>query len=145
MPTWLALDIGERRIGLAAGSEEACLARPVGIITRHTKREEFAAIARTAADCHADRLLVGLPYNMDGSEGAQAKRVRNYVRQLEKHLALPVRYWDERLSSFIADEIIAELGRRRHPQNDAVAAAMILQSYFDEVVRSGQGHPMQVS
>ncbi len=145
MPTWLALDIGERRIGLAAGSEEACLARPVGIITRRTKREEFAAIARTAADCHADRLLVGLPYNMDGSEGAQAKRVRNYVRQLEKHLALPVRYWDERLSSFIADEIIAELGRRRHPQNDAVAAAMILQSYFDEVVRSGQGHPMQVS
>lgn len=139
MPTWLALDIGERRIGLAAGSDEACLARPLAIITRRTKREEFAAIARTAAECDADRLLVGLPYNMDGSEGPQAKRVRNYVRQMERQVDLPVRYWDERLSSFAADEIIAELGRRRHPQNDAIAAAMILQSFFDEVLRSRAG------
>lgn len=133
MPTWLALDIGERRIGLATGSDEARLARPVGIVTRRGKREEFVAIAQAAASAHADRLLVGLPYNMDGSEGPQAKRVRNYVRQMERHVPLPVTFWDERLSSFAADEIIAELGsRRRHPHNDAIAAATILQSYFDQ-------------
>jgi putative Holliday junction resolvase len=131
MSTWLALDIGERRIGLAAGSDDARLARPLGIITRHLKQAEFAAIARIAAENHADRLLVGLPFNMDGSEGPQAKRIRNYVRLLARQIALPVSFWDERLSSFAADEIIGELGRRRHPHNDAIAAALILQSFFD--------------
>lgn len=131
MSVWLALDIGERRIGLAVGSDDARLARPLGIITRRTKREEFAAIARIAAENQAERLLVGLPYNMDGSEGPQAKRIRNYVRLLERQVSLPISFWDERLSSFAADEIIAELGRRRHPHNDAIAAATILQSFFD--------------
>ncbi|MBX7235848.1 MAG: Holliday junction resolvase RuvX [Caldilineales bacterium] len=137
MPTWLALDIGERRIGLAAGSDDARLARPLGIITRRVKREEFAAIARIAAENHADRLLVGLPYNMDGSEGPQAKRIRNYVRLMERQVSLPVSFWDERLSSFAADEIIGELGRRRHPHNDAIAATLILQSFFDAQPKDG--------
>lgn len=137
MPIWLALDIGERRIGLAAGSDDARLARPLGIITRRVKREEFAAIARIAAENQADRLLVGLPYNMDGSEGPQAKRIRNYVRLMERAMPLPIHFWDERLSSFAADEIIGELGRRRHPHNDAIAAALILQSYFDAQPQDG--------
>lgn len=137
MPIWLALDIGERRIGLAAGSDDARLARPLGIITRRVKREEFAAVARIAAENQADRLLVGLPYNMDGSEGPQAKRIRNYVRLMERAMPLPIHFWDERLSSFAADEIIGELGRRRHPHNDAIAAALILQSYFDAQPQDG--------
>lgn len=137
MPIWLALDIGERRIGLAAGSDDARLARPLGIITRRVKREEFAAIARIAAESQADRLLVGLPYNMDGSEGPQAKRIRNYVRLMERAMPLPIHFWDERLSSFAADEIIGELGRRRHPHNDAIAAALILQSFFDAQPQDG--------
>ena len=142
MTTWLALDIGERRIGLAAGSDEAGLARPVGIITRHRKSEEFTVIARAAAAAGADHLLVGLPYNMDGSEGPQAKRVRNYTRALVRQAPLPVVFWDERLSSFEADAIVAELGgRRRHPHNDAIAAATILQSYFDARRRPIPDHP----
>ncbi len=143
MTTWLALDIGERRIGLAAGSDEAGLARPAGIITRHRKSEEFAAIVRAAAETSAERLLVGLPYNMDGSEGAQAKRVRNYIRALLRQVAFPVVFWDERLSSFEADAIVAELGgRRRHPHNDAIAAATILQAYFDARRREQTGESL---
>ena len=133
MTVWLALDIGERRIGMATGNDQARLARPVAIITRRSKREDFAAISRTVAAVEATHVLVGLPFNMDGSEGFQATRVRNFVRHLQRQLPLPVEFWDERLSSFAADEILHEIEqRRRRPHNDDVAAATILQSYFDD-------------
>ena len=134
MLTWLALDIGDRRIGLATGNDQAWLARPHSILTRRSKREDFAAIARIVEEVGAERLLVGLPYNMDGSEGPQAKRVRNYTTKLQRQLALPVTFWDERLSSFEADQIIIHSGkRRRSKHNDDIAAATILQSYLDHL------------
>ena len=137
MTVYLALDIGERRIGVATGNDQARLARPVAIIARRSKREDFAAISRTIAAVEATHVLVGLPFNMDGSEGFQATRVRNFVRHLQRQLPLPVEFWDERLSSFAADEILHEIDqRRRRPHNDDVAAATILQSYFDDL-RSG--------
>ncbi len=134
MTSWLALDIGDRRIGLAAGNDSARLARPFGILTRRSKREDFSAIARWAEEVQADCILVGLPYNMDGSEGSQAKRVRNYATRLEYTVKLPVIYWDERLSSFEADQIIAQQGRKRGPKhNDDIAAAAILQTYLNQL------------
>ena len=143
MTVWLALDIGERRIGMATGNDQARLARPVAIITRRSKREDFAAISRTVAAVEATHVLVGLPFNMDGSEGFQATRVRNFVRHLQRQLPLPAEFWDERLSSFAADEILHEIDQRRRrsqvrlgAHNDDVAAATILQSYFDDL-RSG--------
>ncbi len=152
MITWLALDVGERRIGVAAGSDSAGLARPVAIIMRRSKREDNAALARLAAQVDATHLLVGLPYNMDGSEGFQAQRVRNFVRHLQRQLPLPVVFWDERLSSFAADEILQQIDQgRRRPHNDDVAAATILQSFFDEraagdsPLRSGHPSPVQAS
>ena len=133
MSTWLALDVGDKRIGLAAGSDASGLARPHSVLSRRSKRQDFAVIAGVAAEVGADHLLVGLPYNMDGSEGPQARRVRNYIQELGRQLSLPVTFWDERLSSFAADELLsAQPGssRRRQP-NDAVAAAFILQSFLD--------------
>lgn len=138
MTTYLALDVGDRRIGLAAGSDEAGLARPLSILSRHSKRHDFEAIIRQAGEARADYILVGLPLNMDGSEGAQARRVRKFAAQLSRHIDLPLTFWDERLSSFQADLIIAEVGgRRRGGHNDDVAAAAILQSYLDHL-RSSQ-------
>lgn len=129
MTTWLALDYGERRLGVATGSDESRLARPLAVLVRRTQREDFAAIARLAVAVGAERILVGLPYRMDGSEGPQARRVRRFARALERYLGLPVVLWDERLSSFEAEQIAAEIGRRRRYHDD-VAAAMILDSYF---------------
>ncbi len=136
MTTYLALDIGDKRIGLAVGNSLVGLARPHSILNRSSKRADFAAIARVASQEKADVLLVGLPYNMDGSEGPQAKRVRNYIRQLSRHLPLPVQFVDERLSSFAADEIIRQ-NRPRKPggkkiHNDDVAAAVFLQAFLDQ-------------
>jgi len=141
MTTWLALDIGDRRIGLATGNDQAWLARPCSILTRRSKREDFDAIARIAEELGADRLLVGLPYNMDGSEGAQAKKVRKYTSKLQSQIALPVTYRDERLSSFEADQIIRQSGKRRPSKhNDDIAAATFLQTYLDHL-RQGQSLP----
>jgi len=134
MTTWLALDIGDRRIGLAVGNDQAGLARPRGILTRRSRREDFETIARAMQEVGADALLVGLPLNMDGSEGLQARKVRNYIRKLQQQLSSPIIFWDERLSSFVADQIIRQNKRRRGSKhNDDIAAAAILQSYLDHL------------
>ena len=132
MTTWLALDIGDRRIGLATGNDQAWLARPHSILTRRSKNEDFDTIGRVAEELGANHLLVGLPYNMDGSEGPQAKSVRKYATRLQTQVDLPVTFWDERLSSFEADQIIFQSGKRRSSKhNDDVAAATFLQTYLD--------------
>jgi len=134
MTTWLALDIGDKRIGLAAGNDEARLARPLRVLTRGSKNEDFAAIARAVQEVGAEVLLVGLPLNMDGSEGPQARRVRKYAERLRRRLDMPLQYHDERLSSFVADQILAQKPRKkdRRQANDAIAAAAILQSFLDQ-------------
>jgi putative Holliday junction resolvase len=135
MTTWLALDIGDRRIGLAAGNDSARLARPLRVIVRRSKNEDFDAIARAVQEVEADELLVGLPLNMNGSEGPQAKSVRKYAERLRRRLDMPLRFHDERLSSFIADQILAQRTRKKARQqpNDAIAAAAILQSFLDQL------------
>ncbi len=140
MTTWLCLDIGDKRIGLAAGNDQARLARPLRVLIRGSKEQDFEAIVRVVNEVGADALLVGLPLNMDGSEGPQAKRVRKYAERLRRRLNLPLVYHDERLSSFVADEILAQKPRRkdRRIPNDAIAAAAILQSFFDQL---SQQHP----
>ncbi|RUA18488.1 MAG: Holliday junction resolvase RuvX [Clostridia bacterium] len=135
MTTWLALDIGDKRIGLAAGNDVARLARPLRILIRRSKNEDFEAIARAAKEVEADELLAGLPLNMNGSEGPQAKRVRTYAERLRRRLDMPMRFHDERLSSFVADQILAQKPRKkaRKVPNDAIAAAAILQSFLDQL------------
>jgi putative Holliday junction resolvase len=134
MTTWLALDIGDKRIGLAAGNDVARLARPLRVLTRGSKNQDFAAIAQVAAEVEADELLAGLPLNMDGSEGPQAKRIRKYAERLRRRLNMPLRFYDERLSSFVADQILAQRPRKkaRAQANDAIAAAAILQAFLDD-------------
>jgi len=135
MTTWLALDIGDKRIGLAAGNDSARLARPLRVLTRRSKNEDFEAIARVAAEVDADVLLAGLPLNMNGSEGPQAKSARKYAERLRRRLNMPLRFHDERLSSFVADQILAQRSSKkaRSQHNDAIAAAAILQSFLDHL------------
>ncbi len=136
MTTWLALDIGEKRIGLAVGNDAARLARPLRVLTRRSKNEDFEAIARAMQEVGADELLAGLPLNMDGSEGPQAKSVRKYAERLRRRLQVPLRFHDERLTSFIADQILAgrSTQKARRQPNDAIAAAAILQSFLDQLL-----------
>jgi putative Holliday junction resolvase len=130
----LGLDVGERRVGVAVSDTAGWLARPLTIITRRSKREDFAAIARLVEEQAATGVVVGNPLNMDGSIGRQARRVARYVSALERVLAVPVTMWDERLSSEEAGELLraaASRRRRRQKHLDDAAAAVILQEYLD--------------
>jgi putative Holliday junction resolvase len=133
----LGIDAGERRIGLALSDETGLLASPAGIVSRHhglrPALDEIAALAdREGVAC----VVVGLPLNADGSEGRQARRARELARLVGQVLNRPVELWDERLSSQEAEAILRAQGRdprrvRAQGGIDAVAAAVILQSYLD--------------
>ena len=132
----MALDVGDARVGVAVCDPLRLTVRPLRTLRRRSRRQDFDALARIYAEEEATLVVCGLPLNMDGSEGAQARKVRNWAARLLRVLRairaeeVPLQFWDERLSSFAADEWIAEEGP--HPAGqDAVAAAVILRSYLD--------------
>ena len=145
----LALDVGERRIGVAVSDETGVIATPVATVLRG--RGDLAEIARLVTEWEADRVVVGLPTGLSGREGPQAAVVRAYATTLANHLgpAPPIHFWDERLTTAIAERALIAAGTRRAQRReriDAVAAAVILQSYLDagrSRPRTGDGDRQQ--
>jgi len=132
----IALDVGDARIGVAACDPLRLTVRPLRTLHRRNRRTDFDALAKIYAEEEAVLVVCGLPYNMDGSEGPQARRIRKWAARFTRALRnilgddVPLVLWDERLSSFAADEWIAQEGP--HPAGqDAIAAAVILRSYLD--------------
>lgn len=128
-----ALDVGDARIGVAVSDELGLTARGIGVVKRVGGVRDLEAIARMLAPFAPTRIVVGLPLNMNGSEGPQAAKVRAFAARVEGHLALPVHLWDERLTSVAAEEALraAKLRpERRRQLIDQEAAAIILESYL---------------
>lgn len=129
----VCLDIGDVRIGVAVSDLTGTIASPVEVITRVGWGPDTRKIAAICARYETDRVLSGLPRNMDGSEGFQAEKVRALCAQLEQ-AGLRVRYQDERLTTVVAEDALIEGGMRREKRKqhvDKVAAAVILQSWLD--------------
>lgn len=136
---YLALDVGEERIGIAISDETGLVARPVETIIREPGPASFERIADIVREKGVDIIVVGLPLLLDGSRGKQVQSTRAYVRGLRTHVEVPITYWDERYSTNRAREIMIE--NRSKDSLDAVAAAVILQEYLDRVEqeeRSGE-------
>jgi putative Holliday junction resolvase len=143
--TVLGIDLGERRIGVAAGDYGTCSAAPLATLGRSRRAEDdAAALARLARERKARSLVVGLPLNMDGSEGQQAARTREWAAVVARITGLPVRFRDERLTSVRAAERLAgrlrggsggpPSGARRQAHRariDREAATLILQDELD--------------
>jgi len=129
---WLCVDIGSVRIGLATGDSLTGIASPLEVISAADWPAAMAAITRVTDAEGAGGIVVGWPLNMDDSEGPQGKRCRRQAADLARHTGLDVRLWDERLSSFAADQALAgQLTRKKKKQwQDALAAATILQDFF---------------
>lgn len=130
----LALDIGDRRIGIAVSDPTRTIASPVEVLTRVGWGPDVRHIAELCARYETTEILSGLPLNMDGSEGFQAQKVREFCAQLEKS-GLKVYYQDERLTTVTAEAALLEdnmsrLDRKSHV--DKVAAAVILRQWLDE-------------
>ena len=132
----MALDVGDARIGVAVCDPLRLTVRPLRTLRRRSRRQDFAALAKIYAEEEAVLVVCGLPLNMDGSEGPRARKVRNWAARFGRALRViggqqvPLQFWDERLSSFAADEWIAEFGPHDAGQ-DAIAAAVILRSFLD--------------
>lgn len=128
----LGLDVGGKRIGVAISDEMGIIASPAAMVLRsHTSGREIQGhVTRLGAV----RVIVGLPVGMSGREGPQARDVRDFVDLIAAEVGLPVEYWDERLSTSIAEKYLIANGARREKrkqQVDAVAASIILQGYLD--------------
>ena len=129
----VCLDIGDARIGVAVSDPTGSIAMPVEVIRRIGWGPDTKRIRQICDSYGTDRILSGLPLNMDGSEGFQAKKVRDFCNQLEKS-GLSVIYQDERLSTVSAEEILIEGGLSRSDRKkvvDKVAATVILQQWLE--------------
>ena len=129
---YLAIDYGLKRTGLAICDADETLASPLVVLTGQGGLIE--KIRQIVTDQAGDAIVLGLPLNMDGTEGAQAKRVRDFAAELIKQIKLPLFFQDERLSSFDAEKKLAALGitrKKKKKHLDAIAAAAILQAFLD--------------
>lgn len=135
----LALDVGERRIGVAVSDPLGLIATPLTVIQRASKAADFRRMADLVREQGAEALVVGHPLHADGSAGPQAQRVARYALALEQALRdegvdVPLLLWDEHGSTQRATEAMIASGRGmqdRRERIDAVAAAIILQDYLD--------------
>lgn len=128
----LGLDIGTRRVGVAVSDELGIVATPVGFV--QPGPDDRAAFRELVARYNVEALVVGIPRTMSGKEGPQAADVRKYANALARDLDLPIHYWDERLTSVIAERSLISGGRsraQRRVEIDAAAAAVMLQGYLD--------------
>jgi putative Holliday junction resolvase len=129
----IGLDHGSRRIGVAVGNEETGRAFPRPALLRHSIARDLAAIAALAGTEGTTRVVLGLPRNMDDSEGPQAAAARAFGAQLSA-IGLEVHLVDERLTSWEAGDRLAAAGRRparRSGEKDSAAACLILQEWLD--------------
>ncbi len=134
MTRLLALDLGEKRIGLAVSDEIGLLARSHSVIKRTSRSADFEKIGRIINQEKISLIVVGLPVSLSGVEGSKAAWARDYGADLANRLGIEVTFWDESLSTVAAENSLRERGihrKKRRSQVDAVAAAFILQSYLD--------------
>ena len=128
----LCLDVGDRRIGVAIGAGN--LATPYTTIQRRSPEGDVAAIVQLAQREEVGRIIVGMPFSLDGSIGPQARLTQAFCETLKGASLVPVETWDERFSSTEAERLLREAGippSRNRDRLDASAAAVILQSYLD--------------
>ena len=128
------LDVGTRTVGVALSDPLGITAQTLTTLRRTGLRSDLAALRRLAEAHEVTRAVVGLPLNMDGTEGASAARSRSFGEALAKALDVPVEYWDERLSTVAANRALSESDlspERRKAVVDQVAAALILQGWLD--------------
>ena len=135
MGALLAIDYGSKRIGLAVTDPDRSFIFTRPTLERSTPEADFTAIAALCAEDSVDLLVVGLPINVDGTEGPMAVTVRAFAKDLSDHTGLPATFADERYSSQEADEHLRETHgrntRKRRALRDRAAAAIILRTYLE--------------
>jgi len=132
----LALDHGTRRIGVALSDESKTIAQPLEYIPAEPFADFLARLKKVLTEKEIDLVLIGLPRNMDGSYGPAAQKVEAFISVLRGAITVPIKTWDERLTSSQANRILIQGNVRRKKRKekvDKMAAAILLQSYLDGI------------
>ena len=134
----LGLDYGEKRIGIALCDELGLTAQGLPTLIRKTKKHDLEILAALIETYSVERIVIGYPVRLDGSEGIQCEKVNRYAALLDKTFCLPVIKWPETLSTKEAENILIDSGMRwqkRKKTVDQLAACIILQNYLDSAVK----------
>ena len=132
----LAIDYGQKRIGLAVSDPLGYTAQGIETILNVGKKQVLASLSKICKDYQVTQVVIGFPVNMNGSFGPKADEITKLIPILEGELHLPVKTWDERLTSRAADRLMIEegLSRKRQKENsDRLAATLILQTYLESL------------
>ena len=130
----MALDVGDKTIGVAISDALLLTAQPRPTIRRKDPKSDIETLRRLATENEVHEIVVGQPLHMDGRESPQSQKVARFAEQLHKMLDLPIVFLDERLTSFEAEQHLERMGlnwRQRREQVDKIAAMIILQNYLD--------------
>jgi putative Holliday junction resolvase len=130
----MALDVGEKKIGIAISDALLLTAQSRPTLRRKDLRSDLETLRRVASENEVHQIVVGQPLHMNGTKSAQSEKVARFAAELHKTLDLPVVFWDERLTSFEAEQHLEEMGlkwRERREHVDKIAAMIILQNYLD--------------
>lgn len=134
------LDLGDKTIGVAISDLRRSVATPVSVIRREKFTQDAARLLALLTERKAFGIVLGLPLNMDGSEGPRVQSTRAFARNLERLTDLPISFWDERLSTVAAERALLEADtsrKRRKEVIDQVAAGYILQGVLDRLAHLG--------
>ena len=130
----LALDVGDRRIGIAVSDELGVTAQGVATLQRRSWAVDLAEIARLVNRWEAEAIVVGLPLTLEGTVGPRARTIHAFIKRLESSVDVPILTWDERFSTVTAERVLidADLSRaKRREVIDKTAAVVILQHFLD--------------
>ena len=133
----MGIDYGTRRIGIAISDPSSTMALPLATIEVKADQSHLEAIRKLADDYRVERVVVGLPYNMDGTLSESGTKIMEWARTLQEILQRPVILWDERLTTFEAHGVLDNLkikGSKRRAKVDQVAASLILKEYLDSLI-----------
>ena len=130
----LAIDFGTKRIGLALSDPLGFTAQGLETLTVQSKQKTLDHLTKLCADLGVDEIVVGMPINMNGTFGPKAQETTGWVEKLREAVKIPVKTWDERLTSREADRLMIETGlsrKRQKQESDRMAATIILQNYLE--------------
>ncbi len=137
----LALDVGRSRIGVAVSDELGITAQGLETIERTETKRDYAVLSELAAEKQAGLFLIGDPVHMSGREGRQAEWVRRFAAGLSERSGLPVKLWDERLTTVEAERVLRQSGvslEKRKRAVDRLSAVILLHSYLDALSLGGE-------
>ncbi|MCO5044141.1 MAG: Holliday junction resolvase RuvX [Kiritimatiellae bacterium] len=134
MPRWLGIDLGEKRVGIAISDPDGFLASAREVCELKNPNEALNRVTEIFRASGATGVVVGLPLNMDGSRGPAAQKATQFAEDLKTRLNVPVKLWDERLTTKTAHDVMIQGGARREKRRvtvDKLAAQLMLQSFLD--------------